>query len=135
GETAWGPGLRLKTRCRRSRLSISARLPLALGFLIGVLAAIMGVGGAFLMVPAMIYLLGMPTRIVVGASLFQTIFVTANVTFLQAVQNHTVDVVLAFLLLSGGLIAPLVADPVGPRVRRELVGALPALRGGRGGLR
>ena len=84
----WVHGLPLKMRFRRSRLYISALLPLALGFVIGVLAAIMGVGGAFLMVPAMIYLLGMPTRIVVGTSLFQTIFVTANVTFLQAVQNQ-----------------------------------------------
>jgi hypothetical protein len=106
-------------RFRRSRLYISALLPLGLGFVIGVLSAIMGVGGAFLMVPAMIYLLGMPTRIVVGTSLFQTIFVTANVTFLQAVQNQTVDVFLAFLLLIGGVIGAQVGGRVGARLPAE----------------
>ncbi|MCZ6481886.1 MAG: sulfite exporter TauE/SafE family protein, partial [Alphaproteobacteria bacterium] len=74
------------------------------GLFVGVLAAIMGVGGGFVMVPAMIYLLGMPTAVVVGTSLFQIIFVTANVTFLQAVNNQTVDVVLAAMLLTGGVI-------------------------------
>jgi hypothetical protein len=87
----------------------------------------MGVGGAFLMVPAMIYLLGMPTRIVVGTSLFQTIFVTANVTFLQAVQNHTVDVVLAFVLLIGGVIGAQVGGRVGARLRAEILRVLLAL--------
>src|SRR5215475_12588529 len=112
----WVHGLPLKMRFRRSRLYISALLPLALGFIIGILSAIMGVGGAFL--------LGMPTRIVVGTSLFQTIFVTANVTFLQAVQNHTVDVVLAFLLLIGGVIGAQIGGRVGSRVRAELLRAL-----------
>jgi len=120
----WVHGLPLKMRFRRSRLYISALLPLALGFIIGILSAIMGVGGAFLLVPAMIYLLGMPTRIVVGTSLFQTIFVTANVTFLQAVQNHTVDVMLAFLLLIGGVIGAQICGRVGARVRAELLRAL-----------
>jgi uncharacterized protein len=123
----WVHGLPLKMRFRRSRLYISALLPLALGFIIGILSAIMGVGGAFLLVPAMIYLLGMPTRIVVGTSLFQTIFVTANVTFLQAVQNHTVDVVLAFLLLIGGVIGAQIGGRVGARVRAELLRALLAV--------
>jgi len=115
----WVHGLPLKMRFRRSRLYISALLPLALGFVIGILSAIMGVGGAFLMVPAMIYLLGMPTRIVVGTSLFQTIFVTANVTFLQAVQNQTVDVILAFVLLVGGVIGAQIGGRVGGRVQAE----------------
>jgi len=115
----WVHGLPLKMRFRRSRLYISALLPLALGFVIGILSAIMGVGGAFLMVPAMIYLLGMPTRIVVGTSLFQTIFVTANVTFLQAVQNQTVDVILAFVLLVGGVIGAQIGGRVGARVQAE----------------
>jgi len=123
----WVHGLPLKMRFRRSRLYISALLPLALGFVIGILSAIMGVGGAFLMVPAMIYLLGMPTRIVVGTSLFQTIFVTANVTFLQAVQNHTVDVVLAFVLLVGGVIGAQVGGRVGARLRAEILRVLLAL--------
>ena len=123
----WVHGLPLKMRFRRSRLYISALLPLGLGFLIGVLAAIMGVGGAFLMVPAMIYLLGMPTRIVVGTSLFQTIFVTANVTFLQAVQNQTVDVILAFILLVGGVIGAQIGGRVGAKLPAEQLRVLMAV--------
>ena len=91
-------------RFRRSKLYISALLPLGVGVFVGLLTAIMGVGGGFIMVPAMIYLLGMPTSVVVGTSLFQIIFVTANVTFLQAVNTQTVDVILALLLLIGGVI-------------------------------
>src|SRR3546814_579516 len=91
----WLHGLPLKMRFRRSKLYISALLPLGIGFCVGVLTALMGVGGGFLMVPAMIYLLGMPTGVVVGTSLFQIIFVTANVTFLQAVNTQTVDVILS----------------------------------------
>jgi uncharacterized membrane protein YfcA len=100
----WVHGLPFKMRFRRSKLYISALLPLGIGVFVGVLAAIMGVGGGFIMVPAMIYLLGMPTSVVVGTSLFQIIFVTANVTFLQAYANQTVDVVLALLLLTGAVI-------------------------------
>ncbi len=99
----WIHGLPLKMRFRRSKLYISALLPLGVGFTVGVLAAIMGVGGGFIMVPAMIYLLGMPTSVVVGTSLFQIIFVTANVTFLQSF-NFTVDIMLALVLLTGGVI-------------------------------
>ena len=75
-------------RFRKSQLYISALLPVGVGFVVGVLAAIMGVGGGFIMVPAMIYLLGMPTAVVVGTSLFQIIFVTANVTVLQATPTR-----------------------------------------------
>ena len=100
----WLHGLPFKMRFRRSKLYISALLPLGIGILVGILAAIMGVGGGFIMVPAMIYLLGMPTVMVVGTSLFQIIFVTANVTFLQAWQNQTVDIFLALLLMAGGVI-------------------------------
>ncbi len=100
----WVHGLPFKMRFRRSKLYISALLPLGVGFLVGILSAVMGVGGGFIMVPAMIYLLGMPTSVVVGTSLFQIIFVTANVTFLQAYANQTVDVVLALLLLAGAVI-------------------------------
>ena len=101
---SWRDVLPLKLRFRRSRLYISALLPVSIGFIVGVLSAIMGVGGGFIMVPAMIYILGMPMAVVVGTSLFQIIFVTANVTMLQAVTNQTVDVVLALLLLVGGVI-------------------------------
>jgi uncharacterized protein len=112
-------GLPLKMRFRRSKLYISALLPLLVGCLVGVLASVMGVGGGFVMVPAMIYLLGMPTAVVVGTSLFQIIFVTANATFLQAYVNQTVDVVLALLLLSGAVIGAQVGTKLGALLRGE----------------
>ena len=115
----WIHGLPLKMRFRRSRLYISALLPIGIGFLVGVLSAIMGVGGGFIMVPAMIYLLGMPTVVVVGTSLFQIIFVTANVTILQAVSNQTVDVVLALLLLTGGVIGAQIGARASGRLQGE----------------
>jgi uncharacterized membrane protein YfcA len=123
----WLHGLPLKARFRRSKLYISALLPLGLGFLVGVLAAIMGVGGGFVMVPAMIYLLGMPTSMVAGTSLFQIIFVTANVTFLQAVQNQTVDVMLALILLIGGVIGAQLGTRANTRMRGEHLRGLLAL--------
>lgn len=100
----WLHGLPFKMRFRRSKLYISALLPLGIGIIVGILAALMGVGGGFIMIPAMIYLLGMPTSVVIGTSLFQIIFVTANVTFLQAWHHQTVDIVLALLLLIGGVV-------------------------------
>jgi len=123
----WLHGLPLKMRFRRSRLYISAFVPIGLGFLVGILAAIMGVGGGFIMVPAMIYLLGMPTAVVVGTSLFQIIFVTANVTFLQATTNQTVDIVLALLLLTGAVIGAQLGTKVGGRLRGEQLRGLLAL--------
>ena len=123
----WMHGLPFKTRFRRSRLYISALLPISIGILVGLLAAIMGVGGGFIMVPAMIYLLGMPTVIVVGTSLFQIIFVTANVTVLQAVNTQTVDVVLALLLLAGGVIGAQIGVRVGMRLQGEQLRGLLAL--------
>jgi hypothetical protein len=114
-------------RFRRSKLYISALLPIAVGFLVGVLSAIMGVGGGFIMVPAMIYLLGMPTVVVVGTSLFQIIFVTANVTFLQAYANQTVDVVLALLLLSGAVIGAQFGAKAGVKLQGEQLRGLLAL--------
>jgi uncharacterized membrane protein YfcA len=115
----WVHGLPLKMRFRRSKLYISALLPMGIGFLVGVLAAIMGVGGGFIMVPAMIYLLGMPTSVVIGTSLFQIIFVTANVTFLQAYANQTVDVVLALLLLAGAVIGAQFGAKAGAKLHGE----------------
>ena len=87
----------------------------------------MGVGGGFIMVPAMIYLLGMPTSVVVGTSLFQIIFVTANVTFLQSWQNQTVDIMLALLLLPGGVIGAQFGTRAGSRLRGEQLRGLLAL--------
>lgn len=115
----WMHGLPFKMRFRKSRLYISALLPLAIGFFVGLLAAIMGVGGGFVMVPAMIYVLGMPTSVVVGTSLLQIIFVTANVTILQAVNNQTVDVVLAMLLMIGGVIGAQFGAKFGSRMQGE----------------
>lgn len=123
----WVHGLPFKMRFRRSKLYISALLPLAIGFLVGVLSAIMGVGGGFVMVPAMIYLLGMPTAVVIGTSLFQIIFVTANVTFLQAYANQTVDVVLALLLLSGAVIGAQFGVRAGAKLHGEELRGLLAL--------
>ncbi len=127
GGRSWTDALPLKMRFRRSRLYISPLLPLAVGFVVGVLAAIMGVGGGFIMVPAMIYLLGMPTAVVVGTSLFQIIFVTANVTVLQAVSNQTVDVVLALLLLIGGVIGAQFGARAGALLRGDQLRGLLAL--------
>jgi uncharacterized membrane protein YfcA len=118
-EHLWVHGLPFKMRFRKSKLYISALLPLGVGILVGILAAIMGVGGGFLMVPAMIYLIGMPTSVVVGTSLFQIIFVTANVTFLQAVNNQTVEVVLALILLIGGVVGAQIGTRAGAKLRGE----------------
>jgi uncharacterized membrane protein YfcA len=123
----WLHGLPLKMRFRRSKLYISALLPLALGFGVGVLSAIMGVGGGFVMVPAMIYILGMPTAVVPGTSLFQIIFVSASVTVLQAVENGTVDVVLVLVLLVGGVLGAQLGTRFGQRLRGEQLRALLAL--------
>jgi hypothetical protein len=123
----WVHGLPLKMRFRRSKLYISALLPLAVGFLVGILAAIMGVGGGFVMVPAMIYLLGMPTNVVIGTSLFQIIFVTANVTFLQSYANQTVDVVLALMLLIGAVIGAQFGARAGAKLQGEELRGLLAL--------
>ena len=109
-----------KMRFYKSKLYISAFLPIGLGFLIGILSAILGVGGGFVLVPAMIYLLGMPTTVVIGTSNFQILFVAANVTFLQAATNGTVDVVLALLLILGGV----VGAPIGSRIAARLPGVV-----------
>jgi len=108
--------LPLMTEFSRSKLKISALLPLSIGFLSGVLVSLLGVGGGFLMIPAMIYVLGMPTSVVIGTSLFQIIFITANVTFLQAITTHTVDIMLAVLLLSGSVIGAQMGTRIGSRI-------------------
>lgn len=123
----WMHGLPLKTRFRRSKLYISALLPAGLGFVVGVLSAILGIGGGFLMVPAMIYMLGMPTMMVPGTSLLQIIFVAGAVTVLQAVTNGTVDAVLAMLLLVGGVLGAQIGTRFGTRLRGEQLRFLLAL--------
>ena len=123
----WTHGLPFKMKFRRSRLYISALLPLAVGVFVGLLSAIMGVGGGFIMVPAMIYILGMPTKVVVGTSLFQIIFVTAFTTMLHATTNYTVDVALAVLLLVGGVIGAQVGTSIGTKMKAEQLRILLAL--------
>lgn len=120
----WVHGLPLKMRFHRSKLFISALPPLILGLLVGLLVAIMGVGGGFLIVPALIYLLRIPTNIVVGTSLFQIVFVTALVTILHSTSNQTVDVVLALLLMIGGVIGAQFGVRVGQHLRGEQMRAL-----------
>ncbi len=123
----WMHGLPFKMRFRKSKLYISAIMPLAIGCLVGILAAIMGVGGGFVMVPAMIYLLGMPTSVVVGTSLFQIIFVTATVTVLHSANTQTVDAMLALLLLSGAVIGAQFGTRFGTKLRGEQLRGLLAL--------
>ncbi|MEM1306054.1 MAG: sulfite exporter TauE/SafE family protein [Pseudomonadota bacterium] len=119
GQHSWIHGLPLKMRFHRSKLYISAIPPLIIGGFVGLLAAIMGVGGGFIMVPAMIYLLRVPTNVVVGTSLFQIVFVTALTTVLHATENYTVDVVLALLLMIGGVIGAQFGAIAGGRLKGE----------------
>jgi hypothetical protein len=106
-------------RFHRSKLYISALPPMLLGVFVGLLAAIMGVGGGFIMVPAMIYLLRIPTSVVVGTSLFQIVFLTAATTVLHASQNQNVDVVLAVILMTGGVIGAQFGAVAGQRLKGE----------------
>jgi uncharacterized membrane protein YfcA len=115
----WILALPLKMRFRTSGLYISVIPPILVGLAVGMLAAIMGVGGGFIMVPAMIYLLGMPTKVVVGTSLFQIIFVTGFATLLHATTNYTVDMMLAVLLLVGGVVGAQVGARLGTRLKAE----------------
>ena len=122
---SWLHGLPFKMRFHRSKLYISTIPPLLIGFIVGILSAMMGVGGGFIMIPAMVYILGMSTNVVVGTSLFQIIFVTANSTFFQSYLNQTVDIVLAALMILGGVIGAQIGARLGTRFRAEyLRGAL-----------
>ncbi len=127
GQHGWIHGLPFKMRFQRSKLYISAIPPLLLGLLVGLLASIMGVGGGFIMVPAMIYLLRMPTNVVIGTSLFQIIFVTAFATILHATTNQTVDVILALLLMVGGVIGAQFGVVAGQKLRGDQLRALLAI--------
>ncbi|WP_420585145.1 sulfite exporter TauE/SafE family protein [Ruegeria sp.] len=118
-QRGWVHSLPFKMRFRTSGLYISVIPPIMVGLCVGVLSAIMGVGGGFIMVPAMIYLLGMPTKVVVGTSLFQIIFVTGFTTMLHATTNYTVDIVLAVLLLIGGVVGAQIGTVIGARMPAE----------------
>jgi uncharacterized membrane protein YfcA len=115
----WAHGLPLKLRFRTSNLYVSAIPPFVIGAVVGILAAIMGVGGGFIMVPAMIYLIGMPTKVVVGTSVFQFLFVTGFTAVLHAVQSGSVDVLLALILLVGGVIGAQIGVGLAARLRAE----------------
>ena len=127
GQHSWVHGLPLKMRFHRSKLYVSVIPVLLLGAVIGLLAGIMGVGGGFIAVPAMIYLLRVPTSVVIGTSLFQIIFTAAATTILQAATNRTVDVVLAFLLMLGGVIGAQFGTEAGRKLRGDQLRAMLAL--------
>ncbi len=124
GQHSWIHGLPLKMRFKKSKLYISAIPPVLIGVAVGILAAIMGVGGGFIMVPAMIYILRMPTSVVIGTSLFQIIFVAGLVTILHATENQTVDFVLAMLLLASGVVGAQFGANAGRHLKAEQLRAL-----------
>ena len=127
GQHNWIHRLPMKMRFKQSRLYISVIPVVLLGAVIGMLAAIMGVGGGFILVPAMIYLLRVPTNVVIGTSLFQIIFVAAYTTIVQAIANQTVDIVLAVLLMLGGVAGAQYGAYAGQRLRGEQLRAMLAL--------
>ncbi|NOX80865.1 MAG: sulfite exporter TauE/SafE family protein [Deltaproteobacteria bacterium] len=111
--------LPMQTHFEKSGVRISLVLPLVFGTLVGVLAAIMGVGGGFIMVPVMVYMLRMPMHVVVGTSLFQILFTCVNVTIMQSYSNHTVDFVLALLLLLGSTIGAQVGTKISKKLKAD----------------
>ena len=123
----WIHGLPLKARFRQSRLYISIIPPLVIGFLVGAMSAIMGVGGGFIIVPAMIYLLRMPTNVVIGTSLVQIIGIAIVTTLLQATSNYAVDIVLAAILVVGGVVGAQFGVRAGAKLRGEQIRLLLAL--------
>ena len=124
---SWIHGLPFKLRFHRSKLYISAIPPILIGFFVGVLSAMMGVGGGFIMIPAMVYILGMSTSVVVGTSLFQIIFVTANSTFFQSYLNQTVDIVLSALMILGGVIGAQIGVRIGSQLKAEYLRGILAI--------
>ena len=124
GQHNWIHGLPFKVRYRKSKLYLSAIPVIVLGVIVGLLAAIMGVGGGFIMVPAMIYILRVPTNVVIGTSLFQIIFVTGYTTIIQSTANQTVDIVLALILMVGGVIGAQFGAAAGHRLKGEQLRAL-----------
>ena len=124
---SWIHGLPFKMRFHRSKLYISAIPPIIIGFFVGILSAMMGVGGGFIMIPAMVYILGMSTNVVVGTSLFQIIFVTANSTFFQSYLNQTVDIVLSALMILGGVIGAQIGVRIGSKLKAEYLRGILAI--------
>ncbi|WP_170530010.1 sulfite exporter TauE/SafE family protein [Ruegeria arenilitoris] len=126
-QRTWVHALPFKMRFRESNLYISVIPPILVGFGVGILSAIMGVGGGFIMVPAMIYILGMPTKVVIGTSLFQIIFVAGFTTMIHASTNFSVDIVLALFLLIGGVVGAQFGSMVGARLKAEQLRVLLAV--------
>ena len=112
----WIHGLPFRMRFKKSKLYESIFTPIIIGLLVGYLAAIMGIGGAFILVPAMIYIIGMPTRLVPGTSLFVTIFVSAIVTVLHAFYYGSIDLMLVMVLILGSILGVQVGQKLGERV-------------------
>ncbi|MDF1778493.1 MAG: sulfite exporter TauE/SafE family protein [Rhizobiaceae bacterium] len=127
GQHNWVHRLPFKMRFKRSKIYLSAIPVVGLGFGIGVLTSIMGVGGGFIMVPAMIYLLRIPTNVVIGTSLFQIIFVTAFTTIVQATTNQSVDIFLGGMLMVAGVVGAQYGVRVGQKLRGDQLRALLAL--------
>ena len=118
-DRTWVHSLPMRVRFKKSGLYISIIPPIVIGLAVGIMASIMGVGGGFIMVPAMIYLLRMPTNVVIGTSLYQIIFVTSLVTVLHAYENQTVDVMLAMILMSGGVVGAQIGAALGHKLKAE----------------
>jgi uncharacterized protein len=127
GQHTWIHNLPFKMRFRRSRLYISVLPVLVLGFLVGVMTAILGTGGAFLLIPAKIYLLRMRTNIAVGTSQFQMFVVACMATLMHSFIDHTVDILLALLLILGGVVGAHYGSGFGSRLRGEELRAVMAL--------
>jgi uncharacterized membrane protein YfcA len=111
--------LPLKTYFPRSEISVSVFVPIILSIGIGILVALMGIGGGFMMIPAMIYILRMPSSVVVGTSLFQIVFIASNTTFLQALANHNVDIILAFLMIVSSAIGAQIGTRSGHKINPD----------------
>ncbi|MES2676788.1 MAG: sulfite exporter TauE/SafE family protein [Pseudomonadota bacterium] len=116
-----------KTRFEKSDIEVSVIVPIVIGFAVGILVAIMGIGGGFIMIPAMVYILRMPSSIVVGTSLFQIIFIAGNATFLQSITSHNVDIVLAFVMIISSVIGAQMGTKVAYKVDTESLRSILAL--------
>jgi len=112
----WIHGLPFRMRFQKSKLYESAFTPIIIGLMVGFIAAIMGIGGAFILVPAMIYLIGMPTKLIPGTSLFVTIFVSVIVTFLHAFNYGSIDLILVFMLVIGSIVGVQIGQKLGEKI-------------------
>ena len=123
----WIHGLPLRMKFKKSKLYESAFTPIAIGLVVGFVAAIMGIGGAFILVPAMIYIIGMPTKLIPGTSLFVTIFISAIVTILHAFNYGSIDLILVSMLILGSIIGVQIGQKLGERIDSSELKALLAI--------